>query len=558
MLASVEENGNGQVEIRVRAKNGGYRYMSIRMRITRNDAGVPLYRYGNIRDTTERKLAEVEHAKLIQTIEQVTESIIITDLDGAIVYVNPAFGRINGYTRDEVMGSNPRILKSGNHPDSLYKEMWATLLRGETWSGDLINKRKDGTKYNKTTTISPIKDPNGRVINYVAVSRDVTHELSLRDQLNRSQKMESMGRLAGGVAHDFNNLLMVIQSFTELLQAQFPVEDRLRRYTGQVLAAVKRGSSLTGQMLAFSRKQVVSPVALDLNALVDESARMLKRLIGEDIDFRIVPGELLWTIRADPDHLFQILMNLSVNSRDAMPQGGTLTIATENVVVGQGGIGGHPLVPPGNYVKISVTDTGLGIGAENREKIFEPFFTTKEVGKGTGLGLATVYGIVEQSGGRVLVDSELGHGACFTIYWPASTQPLNTHGSSKADAMQNGSETVLVVEDENYLRDGICEFLRSLGYKVFSASSGPIALTIALDNPQIDLLLTDIVMPKMSGTELSHKLKGMLPDMKVIFMSGYTGEEFLRTYNQGSHTPLLQKPFGLGTLAQRVRDAFDK
>ena len=350
-----------------------------------------------LRDIGTRKQAEAEHTRLVRSVEQVSESIVITDPEGSIVYVNPAFETMSGYSRGEAIGCNPRILQSGRHPASFYQQMWATLLRGETWSGNLINKRKDGTLYNKVTTISPIKDSDGTIINFVAVSRDVTTELSLRDQLNRAQKMESVGRLAGGIAHDFNNLLMVIGTYAELLQSQFPIEDSLRRYTEQISAAVERGSNLTGQMLAFSRKRATIPVTVDLNVVIDESARMLRRLIGEDVEFRINSAESLRAIKADPDQIFQVLMNLCVNSRDAMPQGGTLTIATENEIVGPSGVAGRSLVQAGDYVKLSVADTGSGIPEAIVEKIFDPFFTTKEVGKGTGLGVATVYGIVKQS-----------------------------------------------------------------------------------------------------------------------------------------------------------------
>ena len=556
---AVAEQATFRAEARVRRKDGEWRWLASYAEPRLSSTGEFLGHVGLSLDVTERKQSEAEKAKLIQSIEQVGESIIITDTEGAIQYVNPAFEKVSGYTRSEVIGSNPRILKSGLHPDSFYQEMWATLLRGETWAGDLTNKSKDGTLHHKQTTISPIKGPNGTTISFVSVGRDVTNELSLRDQLNRAQKLESVGRLAGGIAHDFNNLLMAIRTYTELLQSQFSLDSGLRRYTEQVLAAVERGSNLTGQMLAFSRKQVISPVTIDLNAVIDESAKMLRRLIGEHIDFRVAPAESLWAVKADPDQIFQVLMNLCINSRDAMPHGGTITVSTENVKVTQEKlVAGRPYVSPGDYVKLSVADTGSGISQEIIEKIFDPFFTTKDVGKGTGLGLATVYGLVKSSGGYVWADSELGHGTCLTIYLPTVDRAVEVRPVAKATAMPIGTETVMVVEDEDLLRRGICEFLRGLGYKVLVASNGPEALTVAMEHPHIDLLLTDIVMPKMSGTELSQVLRSLRPDLKVILMSGYAEDDLSRSGVQQPYTSLLQKPFGLSTLAQRVREAIDK
>jgi nitrogen-specific signal transduction histidine kinase/CheY-like chemotaxis protein len=377
----------------------------------------------------------------------------------------------------------------------------------------------------------------------------------LEQQLQQAQKMEAVGRLAGGIAHDFNNLLMVIQSYTEMLQNSLPVHNGLRKNTEQILKAAKRAASLTGQMLAFSRKQITSPVVLDLNAVVNEMAKMLKRLIGEDIEVRVEPAESLWAISADSDQIGQILMNLCVNARDAMPQGGTLTIATGNIIVEEGRIDGHPYVAPGEYVRFSVTDDGTGISKEEQERIFDPFYTTKEVGRGTGLGLAMVYGIVEQSGGYVWVDSELGQGTCFTIYMPRAEGAISPNMSTMAGERPGGTETLLVTEDEESLREAICGYLRSLGYSVLAASSGQQALSLASEHGgHIDLLITDVVMPKMSGRELSQMLGRLRPELKTIYMSGYTDDAVLRHGINELSATFLQKPFSLGTLARKVRN----
>jgi CheY-like chemotaxis protein len=344
-----------------------------------------------------------------------------------------------------------------------------------------------------------------------------------------------------------------------MLQDSLPLHDGLRRNTEQVLNASRRAASLTGQMLAFSRKQITSPVVLNLNDVIVEAAMMLKRLIGEDIEFRVETAESLWKVSADADQVVQILLNLCVNARDAMPQGGTLTIATENITVEDGGIGTPPYVTPGEYVKLSVADTGTGISKEVQDKIFDPFFTTKEVGKGTGLGLAMIYGIVKQSGGYVWVDSEPGQGARFTICLPKAKKPIASDTPAKAGKPPQGTETILVVEDEDALREAMCIYLRSLGYTVLEANSGEHALSLAGEQDgRIDLLISDVVMPKMSGRALSQTLGNLRPHMKTIHMSGYTDDAILRhgVHEQGAH--FLQKPFSLSALARKVRDTLEE
>jgi signal transduction histidine kinase/ActR/RegA family two-component response regulator len=382
---------------------------------------------------------------------------------------------------------------------------------------------------------------------------------ALEHQLRQAQKMEAVGRLAGGIAHDFNNLLMVIQSYTELLQDSLATQDPLRKNTREIMKASRRAVSLTGQMLAFSRKQITSPVVLDLNSVIQETTKMLKRIIGEDIEFRVDSTEWLWAIEADPDQMVQVLMNLCVNSRDAMPRGGTLTIATGNVRVEQDSVGERLYVAPGTYVVLSVRDTGTGISKEIQERIFDPFYTTKEVGKGTGLGLATVYGIVKQSGGYVWVDSEPGKGACFTIYLPSAKGVPVREIATKDETRPRGTETVLVAEDEDALRDTICEYLRNLGYKVLAAESGPAALSVVNKHQgHIDLLITDVVMPKMSGRELSETLEKMIPELKTIYMSGYTDDAVLRNGICDLGAAFLQKPFSLGALARKSRETLER
>ncbi len=497
---------------------------------------------------------ETKHAQLIRGIEQVAESIVITDLKGTILYVNPAFEKITGYTRPDAIGHNARILQSGQHLPSFYEAIWTTLLSGETWSGDFINKRKDGTLFNEVATISPIKDEQGSIISFVAVKRDVTHEILLRNQLKQAQKMEALGRLAGGVAHDFNNLLMVIRTYAEMIRDHLPAIDALGLYSEEVLKAAERGASLTSQMLAFSRQQIIRPTVLDLNDVVGDTVTMLQRVIGEHVEFQVNLCDSIWAVEADRDQIVQVLMNLCTNARDAMPRGGTLKIKTGNITVEQP----HPNLPTyivdGDYAMFSVTDSGVGVEKEIQGQVFEPFFTTKATCDGTGLGLAMVYGIAKQSDGYVRLDSEPGCGACFTIFLPKVGRPITPMATAHSETHLRGTETLLLVEDEAPLRAGLCRFLRSLGYLVLTAGSGEEALLLARSREPVDLLLTDVILPGMSGREIFEELVSKWPKLKALYISGYTDDALLRYCIREQQTTFLQKPFGLGTLAGKVRD----
>jgi PAS domain S-box-containing protein len=512
-----------------------------------------------LRGSVERRRAEEERAKLANVIEQAVEEIVFADDKGTIQYCNRSFENGSGYSREEAVGRNPKFLQSGKHDAEFYRTLWSTISGGRIWAGRFINRKKDGSLYELEGTISAIHDASGKITGYVSARHDITPRLQLESQLRQAQKMESIGKLAGGVAHDFNNLLMVIRSYTELIEDDLPAWDSTRKRTHEIMKAVDRAAGLTGRLLAYSRKQITAPVVLNLNAVISETAKMLRRVIGEDIEIRMRPAELLWPVKADPDQIVQILMNLCVNARDAMPQGGTLTIETVNARVPDQGVGGHLLVAPGNYVGLAITDTGMGINKEVQQQIFEPFFTTKEVGKGTGLGLATVYGIVNQSGGYVWVESEPGQGSCFTIYWPCIAEAIAPQSSVEETVRPGGTETILVAEDEAPVREVMCEFLRSLGYTVLAAGCGQQALLIASQHDgDIDLLLTDVVMPKMSGRELSNSLGDLRPNLKTVFMSGYTDDSVLRHGVQELEVSWIQKPFGMATLAREVRKALDR
>jgi len=394
--------------------------------LIRNDEGQILYYNAVIEDITAQKRAEEEASRhnrelslRTTAIEQSAEGMIITDTSGKILYVNSAFERISGYSYGEAIGQTPQILKSGKEDRAVYRELWKTIESGRTWRGRLTNKRKDGSFYIHDASVTPVRNEAGEITHYVSVQRDVTQMLELEQQYRQAQKMEAIGRLTGGIAHDFNNLLTAINGYAELTKRELPSDSPLLPMVDNILGVGQRGANLVRQLLAFSRKQIVEPAILDLNMIVTDTNEMLQRIIGEHIEMTINLAPDLWPIEADATQIEQVLMNLVVNARDAMPQGGDLVIETANIVLDEEIVGRLVDLNPGSYVMLNVRDTGEGMDEAVKSRLFEPFFSTKEVGKGTGLGLATVFGIVKQGGGHILVDSALDQGTAFTIYLPA-------------------------------------------------------------------------------------------------------------------------------------------
>ncbi|NJN93078.1 MAG: PAS domain S-box protein [Anaerolineales bacterium] len=507
-------------------------------------------------------------ALLIQTREQLSaaidqagEAVIITDNDGTITHVNPAFERITGYTSSEVIGQNPRILKHDQREPDFYKKLWATLCAGEVWHGRMINKKKDGTFYSADATIIPVRGNDGATVNYVGIQQDVTGELQLEEQLRQSQKMEAIGRLAGGIAHDFNNLLTVINGYSELLLTHYPdPQDPHRLDLEQIKKAGGRASALTQQLLAFSRKQSLQPQVLNVNHVMNNAHQLLRRLIGEDLELTIDLKPNLAQVMADPGQLEQIILNLAVNARDAMPHGGKLMIATDNVVLDEASAHLYPEVVPGSYVLLTITDTGTGMNQETLAHIFEPFFTTKEQGKGTGLGLATVHSIVKQHGGHIRVDTEPGRGTIFRVYLPQlKTLPELPVESSSTGELTRGSETILVVEDDLSVREIMCHILQANGYTIHQAASGPEAINFCQETrpENIHLLLTDMVMPGMNGQNLASNLRSRYPHLKVLYTSGYLENNLPQANLPESKMIFLEKPFTPDTLARKVREVLD-
>ena len=543
-------------ELELIAKDGHRVPIEVNTRLVMQD-GIPVGINGIARDITQRKAAEAELRRLAAAVEQTADSIVITDTEGTIEYVNPAFERITGYSKQEAVGKNPRILKSEKTDPSIYQDLWKTILSGGVWKGQLVNRKKDGTDFYERVTISAIHDESGKIVNYIAVKQDTTAQMQLEEQLRQSQKLEAIGQLAGGVAHDFNNLLTVIGGYSSILLTKLPQDSPHRSNVEEIKKASDRAGALTRQLLAFSRKQILQPKILDLNVAVADLEKMLRRLIGEDIDLLTILSPGLGKVKADPGQMEQVLLNLIVNARDAMPRGGKLTIETSNVMQSPEYAERHVTLP-GPYVMLAVTDNGCGMPAEIQSRIFEPFFTTKESGKGTGLGLATVYGIIKQSGGNIWVYSEKDRGTTIKVFLPRVDEVIHHEDSGPLGAIPHGTETVLVVEDEDQVRAILTQILEGQGYRVVSASNGEQALSISRDREvDISLMITDVVMPQMSGRELAGLVSKVRPDLPVLFMSGYTDDAIVRHGLLDEKLNFIQKPFDSAGVARKVREVLD-
>jgi PAS domain S-box-containing protein len=491
-------------------------------------------------------------------VEESWDAVALFGSDGSILYGSPATTRLLGYDLGEFVGRNAMELI---HPDdraavlvSLQEAMVAPRARVHVAAR--VRHKNGSWRYLEGVFTNLLDDPSVAAIvnNY----RDVTDRRILEEQVMLSKKMEAIGRLAGGVAHDFNNILTAIGGYTDLLLADLPPDDHRRHDVEEIYQAAQRAAGLTQQLLAFSRRQVLQPKVINLNALVPEIEKMLRRLIGEDILFATVLDPHVGNVRADPGQIEQVVVNLAVNARDAMPDGGRLTIETRNVELDAEYAADHPTVKPGRYVMLAVTDSGVGMDEETKSRIFEPFFTTKARGKGTGLGLATVYGIVQQTGGHIWPYSEPGRGTTMRVYLPrveAPADPIEHPGDGGLEAV-GGTETILVVEDEAPVRAVTRQLLERNGYTVLEAPDGPAALALvdgAAGSRHIDLLLTDVIMPGMSGRELADKLKARRPNVRVLFMSGYTDDAVVRHGMLEPGLAYLEKPFRPPTLLKKVR-----
>ncbi len=516
-----------------------------------------------LRNIADRKQVQAQlreaHEQLRAVVEASPLAIITLDREGRVRTWNAAAERLYGWKADEVIGQPMPIVPPGGLEK--FRQRMARALEGETFRHEEEARlRADGTLVDVEFHSAPYRDADGRVAGIISLSSDMTAIKALEQQLRQAQKMEAIGRLAGGVAHDFNNVLTAILATTELMAGDLAPNASLHADIGEIRAAAERAAALTRQLLAFSRQQVMRPQVLDVNALVSNVESLLRRLLGEDITLRteLAPGG--GRVRADAGQMEQVLMNLAVNARDAMPDGGTLTIQTAHTDVLTPLPGDRSAIQPGSYITITVSDTGIGMDEFTREHLFEPFFTTKAAGKGTGLGLATVYGIVKQSGGYIWADSEPGAGATFTVYLPRVTDAARAEEprGSTSRKSRGGQETILLVEDDLAIRAVSQRILSSYGYVVLLAADGADAIRIAERHPgTIDLLVTDVVMPGMNGRQLAERLRALGFARRVLYVSGYTDDAILRHGVLAPGTSFLHKPYNPDTLARHVREALD-
>ena len=533
--------------------------------IERDESGRPVRLIGLLADVTEQRAAErslrESEERFRQLAETINEVFWLGNHDGTeAIYVSPAFETVWGRSRDEVM-RNPRNLLAFVHEED--RAAVAEVLPQQplgTYDVTYRIVRPDGSIAWIRDRAYPVRDAGGQVTRIAGLATDITEQKRLEEQLLQAQKLESIGRLAGGVAHDFNNLLTVIMSGVALISRRLPSTGELAEDLEAVREAARRAARLTSQLLSFARKQVIAPTRLDLSAMAREMDQLLRRVIGEDIELVTVLTSDLGPVRADRGQLEQVIMNLLVNARDAMPDGGRVTLETANLVLGPDRDRRYAAVAPGEYVVLRVSDQGPGIPPEALPHLFEPFFTTKEVGRGTGLGLATCYGIVQQAGGHILVRSDAGRGATFEVLLPRDSGEgeLRAAGAAERVEQPGGREIVLFVEDDPAVRQVGVRILTESGYQVIAASSGPEALRLHAAAPRaIDLLVTDVVMPRMSGLELARELRAVRPDLRVLYTSGYTDGALVDPALAQPRSAFLPKPYLLDTLLAQVRALLD-
>ena len=549
----LKEKSLRDVQVPVRTKSGEIRYI-LGSYVLIQLHGVDCL-LGMFHDITGRLRAEESLMQLASIVESSDDAIVSIGLDGKIISWNSAAERLYQYKAEEAKGNTLTSLFPSERRDQL-SQIVEHAMNGEgILNFETLQQRKDGTRMDVSLTVSAIKSASGHVIGASCIARDVTELKELQDQLAQARRIETIGQLAGGVAHDFNNILMAISSYCELIRANTPDDDARMRDLNEIAKAVDQGASLTQQLLAFGRKQIMDSKILDLNHVLSQMENMLRRLIGENIEALLLLDPQLGRIKADPGQIKQVLMNLAINSRDAMPSGGSLKIRTRNAVMDESFIRAHAGSVAGRYIALDVEDTGSGMEREILSRIFEPFFTTKEKGKGTGLGLSTVYGIVKQSGGYITVESEPRRGTKFTIYFPRVDEMEYATSNPPADVPEDKfGHTILLVDDNEPVRNALKALLTMQGFQVLLASDGREALEQSKNYiGTIDLLITDVIMPRMSGRELAKGVSEDRPDLKILFISGYT-DDLITDLSAGYE--FLQKPLTMDSLMSKIRELF--
>lgn len=504
-------------------------------------------------------------SKFSDLAAQIPDSVIITSPAGEITYVNPAFEKTTGYTLHEAVGKNPNILKSGKHGPSFYRNIWQTLTGGQLWRGQIINKKKDGVLYTEDVVIFPVIDKKGKPVEFIGIWKDITDKLlaeeksrEAAEQLVQAQKMDTVGKLAGGIAHDFNNILGAILGYTDFLIKDLKNMPQQVADALEVKKAAERAATLTKQLLTFSRKKAAVQRIVNLNDAIKGLLPMLGKITGENIKLEFSPKEDITLIKIDPTHLEQVIMNLVINARDAMPRGGTITVKTKETLFAAGTAPAG--LTAGRYMVFSVADTGTGMSEEIKKKIFEPFFTTKPEGKGTGLGLSIVYGVIKQNNAQITVDSGLNEGTTFTVYIPAAdaAETAAAPESQRQGTSLKGTETILIAEDDEAFRAVLLRVLKEQGYNALAAANAGEALSLAKEHAgEIQLLLTDMRMPGKTGPELAEELLKSRPAIGLLYMTGYSDTDILEQHHINEAVQ-LHKPIEFPQLLAKIRETLDK
>jgi len=523
------------------------------------DIGESTYVFFLVRDVRKKLLTTEQYRKLLMAVEQSPVTVIMTDKNGIIEYVNPKFEQITGFSASETIGKNPRILKSGSMPVEVYRDLWHTILSGKTWRGELHNKKKSGELYWEYATISPMIDDDGNITNFIAVKEDITQQKTLEEQLKHAQKMDAIGQLAGGIAHDFNNILGVIRGSNHLL-LQESTDPKLKRFISMIDRAIDRGTSITGRLLTFARKEESPFKNIDLVEIINDVQHTLEHTIEKSINLNInMPAFLppVWGNRSD---VYQMFINLCINARDAIVESdrtdcGTISINASLLPPEEIFDKLHQEVPT-DHIKIAITDTGKGIPEELRERLFEPYFTTKQVGKGTGLGLSIVYGIVKSHHGYIDVESKVGTGTTFMIYLPVSQIKEKREPAKTKTTDLKGRETILLIEDESELREIAFEILSKHGYQIHTAEDGLEAISIFTDlHNDLDLIVLDLGLPVVSGRQVLRNIREKNSTIPIIVASGYVNPLMKNELLEFGVTTIIQQPYKSEELLTAIREA---
>lgn len=545
-------------EYRIRPKSGNVRWIQERGYIVCDQKGEIEHISGVFFDVTDRRQAEEKQVRLATAVTQAAELVIITDSDGTIEYVNPAFETATGYTAEQVIGENPRILKSGLQNDAFYKDMWETITTGKVWKGRITNKKKDGSLYQEEATISPIRNNDNKIINYVGVKRDITKEVQLENRFRQAQKMEAIGTLAGGIAHDFNNILSAIVGYTEIALMDAAKDSELQTSLYQVLKAGKRAKDLVTQILAFSRQSEIEPKPVKVASIATEALKLLRASLPATIEIR-QNLQSNSAVMADPTQIHQILMNLCTNAGQAMQKkGGILDVLLTEVSLDAEFAAQYPEMAPGTFLKLSIGDTGHGMAPEIQERIFDPFFTTKGKSEGTGMGLSVVHGIIQEYGGAISVYSESGKGSTFNVFLPV-IKSKDVLEVKLEEPMLYGTERILFIDDEEFQVDLGKQMLERMGYSVMVKTSSLSALEQFRNNPHnFDLVITDFTMPKMTGAALGKAFISIRNDIPMILLTGYSEGITEKNVKSMGFKGFAMKPIIMKELAKIIRKVLDQ